>query len=114
MDQATILRGKPGRIMLAGAAFLLLVAMPYLLDRKSTRLNSSHLVISYAVFCLKKKNKIDYYGILKEAIEIPTFSRNVTYYTLTVLIHANSYEHRFQPFNSSGRDNSMRIYETMT
>src|SRR2546426_3748435 len=25
------------------------------LDRKSTRLNSSHLVISYAVFCLKKK-----------------------------------------------------------
>src|SRR5256885_11539670 len=28
-------------------------------DRKSTRLNSSHLVISYAVFCLKKKNKLD-------------------------------------------------------
>src|ERR1022692_4986462 len=27
------------------------------LDRKSTRLNSSHLVISYAVFCLKKQNK---------------------------------------------------------
>src|SRR2546426_1094319 len=27
-------------------------------DRKSTRLNSSHLVISYAVFCLKKKNTI--------------------------------------------------------
>src|SRR2546426_2542770 len=27
------------------------------LDRKSTRLNSSHLVISYAVFCLKKKTK---------------------------------------------------------
>src|ERR1022692_1417137 len=27
-----------------------------ILDRKSTRLNSSHLVISYAVFCLKKKN----------------------------------------------------------
>src|SRR5205807_5337565 len=29
------------------------------LDRKSTRLNSSHLVISYAVFCLKKKTTID-------------------------------------------------------
>src|SRR5688500_19528049 len=28
---------------------------PVILDRKSTRLNSSHLVISYAVFCLKKK-----------------------------------------------------------
>src|SRR5256885_11981076 len=29
------------------------------LDRKSTRLNSSHLVISYAVFCLKKKKRYD-------------------------------------------------------
>src|SRR5256885_13145947 len=29
-------------------------------DRKSTRLNSSHLVISYAVFCLKKKKKHNY------------------------------------------------------
>src|SRR5205807_9893051 len=29
-------------------------------DRKSTRLNSSHLVISYAVFCLKKKNRATY------------------------------------------------------
>src|SRR5256885_11046561 len=29
-----------------------------LLDRKSTRLNSSHLVISYAVFCLKKKKTL--------------------------------------------------------
>src|SRR2546426_3552032 len=28
-------------------------------DRKSTRLNSSHLVISYAVFCLKKKKNIN-------------------------------------------------------
>src|SRR5256885_11812640 len=30
------------------------------LDRKSTRLNSSHLVISYAVFCLKKKKLTQY------------------------------------------------------
>src|SRR2546426_7789628 len=29
-------------------------------DRKSTRLNSSHLVISYAVFCLKKKTKEEF------------------------------------------------------
>src|SRR5256885_7868539 len=29
-------------------------------DRKSTRLNSSHLVISYAVFCLKKKKNTTY------------------------------------------------------
>src|SRR5690625_5499578 len=30
-----------------------------LLDRKSTRLNSSHVAISYAVFCLKKKTDIE-------------------------------------------------------
>src|SRR5438552_4702766 len=30
-------------------------------DRKSTRLNSSHQIISYAVFCLKKKKKIKIY-----------------------------------------------------
>src|SRR6266566_3164556 len=41
-------------IVLGGA---LGVALAVLLDRKSTRLNSSHLVISYAVFCLKKKKK---------------------------------------------------------
>src|SRR5690349_22881308 len=31
-------------------------------DRKSTRLNSSHVEISYAVFCLKKKNKYHIYA----------------------------------------------------
>src|SRR5688572_32361688 len=31
--------------------------LPVILDRKSTRLNSSHSQISYAVFCLKKKKK---------------------------------------------------------
>src|SRR5205807_6785995 len=46
------------------------------LDRKSTRLNSSHLVISYAVFCLKKKKKIikEY----REQIEIYYTYRNNT------------------------------------
>src|SRR5256885_3653589 len=34
---------------------LVLAVAPAVPDRKSTRLNSSHLVISYAVFCLKKK-----------------------------------------------------------
>src|SRR6266566_8412378 len=44
-----------------GQAFPWLVHSEVLQDRKSTRLNSSHLVISYAVFCLKKKkNKITY------------------------------------------------------
>src|SRR5256885_5986085 len=32
--------------------------LQFIADRKSTRLNSSHLVISYAVFCLKKKKKL--------------------------------------------------------
>src|SRR5260221_4478231 len=36
-------------------------------DRKSTRLNSSHTVISYAVFCLKKKKKMIYqYAMSRE------------------------------------------------
>src|SRR5690554_7757741 len=36
-----------------------------ILDRKSTRLNSSHVRISYAVFCLKKKKKIFFYYLIK-------------------------------------------------
>src|SRR5688500_20071324 len=35
------------------------------LDRKSTRLNSSHLVISYAVFCLKKQGSTDHKRLSK-------------------------------------------------
>src|SRR2546427_6975266 len=37
-------------------------------DRKSTRLNSSHSQISYAVFCLKKKKKKREYKILENTI----------------------------------------------
>src|SRR6266576_1028999 len=44
--------------------FAFLVA--YGLDRKSTRLNSSHVEISYAVFCLKKKKKNLYTHLLKK------------------------------------------------
>src|SRR3712207_8320713 len=36
------------------------------LDRKSTRLNSSHANISYAVFCLKKKNKLHTEILIKD------------------------------------------------
>src|ERR1035441_10715050 len=35
---------------------------PFVRDRKSTRLNSSHLGISYAVFCLKKKGHVEVGG----------------------------------------------------
>src|SRR5258708_13948408 len=41
-------------------------------DRKSTRLNSSHQIISYAVFCLKKK---------KKQIPIPRYCERVTQHT---------------------------------
>src|SRR5690625_6757726 len=42
----------------AGAEAIHLVDLDAALDRKSTRLNSSHVAISYAVFCLKKKRAI--------------------------------------------------------
>src|SRR3989454_7081153 len=56
------LDGQPldsGEIESHHALFALLhrIYSARLTDRKSTRLNSSHLVISYAVFCLKKKKK---------------------------------------------------------
>src|SRR2546430_4777962 len=44
--------------LLARADARLLVVLPGAADRKSTRLNSSHSQISYAVFCLKKKKKL--------------------------------------------------------
>src|SRR2546426_5905150 len=47
--------GALGDQYLAGSVEELAGAGEELRDRKSTRLNSSHLVISYAVFCLKKK-----------------------------------------------------------
>src|SRR5437879_10430301 len=62
-DQRRILGQKLGRLPLAVSSGIVGVrrALPEdtasgSLDRKSTRLNSSHRCISYAVFCLKKKN----------------------------------------------------------
>src|SRR5690606_41704578 len=62
MTRAT--RGHTGRALTASgltmASYLCLfaAALARPLDRKSTRLNSSHVKISYAVFCLKKKKKV--------------------------------------------------------
>src|SRR2546426_5747908 len=73
-------QGMPGRLFLSirkTTSFLSLQEVRALiilaeLDRKSTRLNSSHLVISYAVFCLKKKkkkkNNICYYDYMKHIL----------------------------------------------
>src|SRR2546426_9301305 len=56
----SIATGRPVRALLGEAvpATVELVGLSLVLDRKSTRLNSSHLVISYAVFCLKKKQHL--------------------------------------------------------
>src|SRR5256885_3663481 len=52
------LAGQPrGRYLTFRDGLRCLEAFDTIRDRKSTRLNSSHLVISYAVFCLKKKKK---------------------------------------------------------
>src|SRR5699024_190831 len=55
-------------------------------DRKSTRLNSSHVSISYAVFCLKKKKrKTSFFQYIKEAIFSIFYVKNMN------LIHWNYY-----------------------
>src|SRR5438552_5094132 len=55
-DIAPIAKKAGIPILVDAAADYLIVPNPYIaLDRKSTRLNSSHQIISYAVFCLKKK-----------------------------------------------------------
>src|SRR5437773_8212684 len=51
MTPATYSRGAPGTRI----AFTVVATSSRPRDRKSTRLNSSHITISYAVFCLKKK-----------------------------------------------------------
>src|SRR5690606_41009259 len=59
--------GAPGRLFVGIAGLVSL-----LVDRKSTRLNSSHVKISYAVFCLKKKRKNTYalYATINVAVSL--------------------------------------------
>src|SRR5258708_22693130 len=52
---AMIQRRHPSTLRRFGLAAIR-ISPPETIDRKSTRLNSSHQIISYAVFCLKKKN----------------------------------------------------------
>src|SRR5258707_5002465 len=47
-------------------------------DRKSTRLNSSHANISYAVFCLKKKKNTTQYRSLRQRVSRLTLREDVT------------------------------------
>src|SRR5256885_4958161 len=76
---ALVFPGRSETTIRSGAKLLAVYLLPFALllvhvstalnalgDRKSTRLNSSHLVISYAVFCLKNKNShaVDTLGYL--------------------------------------------------
>src|SRR5262245_63185338 len=61
-DKFQNLKAEVGKVLVGQEAMLHKLLLGFLagghvLDRKSTRLNSSHLGISYAVFCLKKKKK---------------------------------------------------------
>src|SRR5690242_21366562 len=56
----------------AGAPVITLIFLIAFLDRKSTRLNSSHMSISYAVFCLKKKKKTNNKTSYCQNLMIPT------------------------------------------
>src|SRR2546426_9315510 len=58
LSQVTFLGIDGHKLLLFGIVICIFgLGFGLAIDRKSTRLNSSHLVISYAVFCLKKKNK---------------------------------------------------------
>src|SRR2546430_5942171 len=62
LSENDLVRNRAGKV---GFVFQQFHLVPYLTalekDRKSTRLNSSHSQISYAVFCLKKKKKSIYH-----------------------------------------------------
>src|SRR5437870_10466250 len=78
-SKRTFCRRLPG-----GEATISMPASPELSgDRKSTRLNSSHVAISYAVFCLKKKKK-------KKKTN-HTLKKRTTIYTQSTLPHTSSY-----------------------
>src|SRR5438034_8471799 len=56
-DQVTVKNLRVAKVDAENNLLYIRGAVPGGKDRKSTRLNSSHTVISYAVFCLKKKKK---------------------------------------------------------
>src|SRR2546430_9504878 len=61
-EMAVLLGNTRGSVILGGSVLSALtigIALEAALDRKSTRLNSSHSQISYAVFCLKKKKNLN-------------------------------------------------------
>src|SRR2546430_10107403 len=82
--------------------FLCLSAASSTRDRKSTRLNSSHSQISYAVFCLKKKSKDD------KALGV-TVPHKLLYLTDEVIRYKQSYCHCSQPLTAHRATSPTRI-----
>src|SRR3712207_7929191 len=64
-QRVAIKLGQPAALLLNGLVLGVIAHFAVKIDRKSTRLNSSHANISYAVFCLKKKT------ILSISISVP-------------------------------------------
>src|SRR5437870_8844898 len=76
--------GRGAHRMSGGERILPLVELR---DRKSTRLNSSHVAISYAVFCLKKKKKITILKINPKKTSIKRISYRDNAYSSNTYIH---------------------------
>src|SRR2546429_3571634 len=66
----TLFRSDPGQLALPGLRRPAEAGQRHGVDRKSTRLNSSHGYISYAVFCLKKKKKSEIKSVIVLARQV--------------------------------------------
>src|SRR5256885_11402790 len=88
-----LLRGVPAAAVVPGRRGR---ARRAVRDRKSTRLNSSHLVISYAVFCLKKKKKKKVNTTRLKRQNITLNKHNYTYNLLT-----NIMNYKIESYNRS-------------
>src|SRR5256885_5414156 len=84
--RSALQQAKARMLIAIPVAVVLILALLYALDRKSTRLNSSHLVISYAVFCLKKKKKIHLKVTLRDEKLVDTTKAEI--YTVSCRVHS--------------------------
>src|SRR5471030_3485654 len=72
----TLFRSHRGRLWITACSHSVVWAAAAAADRKSTRLNSSHLGMSYAVFCLKKKRHANTIRLHKTKKKHPKKSTN--------------------------------------
>src|SRR3989475_6112538 len=82
------------------------------LDRKSTRLNSSHSQISYAVFCLKKKKiqiSIDGMNITRNSIQDDKANITIRFHTASEYTIRNCYSKPAALYNNTILDTSVGV-----